>query len=444
MVEIRPLSHVAVVGGGTVASLAAIALARSLPVSRISLVPYAIPGEALADHAVSGGGALQRLHARIGIGDPLLFARAGATPWLATRYRGFGHVGDFLVGHGAAARDPAGGFAAEPSLASLLAAQERWLLPEQEGSGELDVLLRFDLAAYRAGLHALAKQAGVQVTPPAVAAGVPGLRLENGNTLEADLIVDATGSGWVRAGQPHATWRDWAQDAQLRRLCRSSAPAAMRASLSDTVTKVGAGYWMAQPGRHQTSWTACWADAQDDARMQRALESASGTRVSEPIAFRPGRLDMPWQGNVVAIGDAAVRLAPLGSLNLHLAAAQILLLLDLLPRETSSFAECAEFNRRAGLLADDAQDFVRCQQRKEGSALLAQRVDQFSRRGWIPELAEGCIPADTWAQLLIGLGIKPGTLPRLQAMPQEEVQQAARARESTRSRLLSTAHLYRI
>ncbi len=438
MVEVHPLAHIAVVGGGTVALLAAIAIARALPGSNVTLLPCAIPEEALADHAVSGGAALQRLHARLGIPEALLFARAGATPWLATRYRGFAPAGDFFLGHGAAARDVAGGFAPEPSLASLLAEQERCLLPEQEGSEAIDVLLRFDLDAYRAGLHALARQAGVQIAEQAVVA--------NGSVhaIGADLIVDASGSGWVRAEQGSAAWLAWDAGAQVR-LCRSSAAApAVRVSLCDTITKRAEGCLIEQPGRHRTAWTACWADPQDDAPMQQALEAASGAPATQPIAVRPGRLGTPWQGHVVAIGDAAARLAPLGSLNLPLAAAQILLLLDLLPSGTSPFAECAEYNRRAGLLADHAQDFVLCQQGRQGTALLAQRVDQFSRRGWIPELAEGCMPTDAWAQLMIGLGIEPGKLPRLRAMDQEEVASATRARYANRSRLVSTAGPYRV
>ncbi len=438
MVEVKPLAHIAVVGGGTVALLAAIALARALPGSRITLVPCAVPEDALADLAVSGGAALQRLHARLGIGEALLFARAGATPWLATRYRGFGPAREFFVGHGAAARDPAGGFAPEASLASLLAEQELCLAPGQEGSEDVDVLLRFDPDAYRAGLQALARQAGVQITGQAVAAS------RSVNAEEADLIVDASGSGWVRAEQGNAAWLAWDENRQVRRLCRSSAPAATRASLCDTVARRAAGYLIEQPGLYHTAWTACWADPQDDARMQQALEAASGAPATQPVAVRPGRLGEPWRGRVIAIGDAAARFAPLGSLNLHLAAAQILLLLDLLPGGTSPFAECAEYNRRAGLLADHAQDFVLCQQGKQGTALLEQRVDQFSRRGWIPELAEGCVPADAWAQLMIGLGFEPGKLPRLRAMSDEEVTSATRARQANRSRLLSAARPYRV
>lgn len=438
MAEIKPLAHVAVVGGGTVALLAAVALARALPGSRITLVPCAVPEDALADHAVSGGAALQRLHARLGIEDALLFARAGATPWLATRYRGFGPAGEFFVGHGVAARDPAGGFAPEPSLASLLAEQELCLPPGQEGAEHVDVLLRLDPEAYRGGLHALARQAGVQIIERAMRAR------GSVHAIEADLIVDASGSGWVRAEQGDATWLASDQTGQVRRLCRSFAPTATPASLCDTVTKSAAGYLIEQPGRHRVAWTTSWADMQHDARMRQALEAASGAPATPPVVFRPGRLSTPWLERVVAIGDAAARFAPLGSLNLHLAAAQILLLLELLPGGTSPFVECAEYNRRAGLLADHAQDFVLCQEGKHGTPFFAQRIDQFRRRGWIPELAEGCVSIDAWAQLMIGLGIEPGELPRLRAMNKKEVAGVIRARQARQSRLLTAARPYRV
>jgi tryptophan halogenase len=171
--------------------------------------------------------------------------------------------------------------------------------------------------------------------------------------------------------------------------------------------------------------------------MLHQLARSSGSAPVTAFAIDAGRFAAPWQGRVVAIGDAAARCASLGNANLSLAAAQILLLLDLLPGGSAPFAEVGEYNRRATLLADDARDFVRCQQGVAGSHRLAQRIDQFRRRGWVPELAEGIIPLDHWAQLLTGLGYGPGTLPRAAAMPAEAL--AAQVAQRDRRHLAQVA-----
>ncbi|WP_066721531.1 tryptophan 7-halogenase [Sphingomonas pituitosa] len=443
MAEPSFVERIAVVGGGTVALLAALALARALPRSTVMHVPSAVPDEAMADHAVSGEDALQALHRRLGIAEQLLLARAGASHWLATCYRGFGARPEFLVGHGAAPRDEAGGFAAEPSLAALLAAEERFLAAEQDGGDAVDPLLRFAPDAYREGLAILAGQAGVRRTPYAAGpAAYGGVALVDGTVLHADLLIDATGCGWLRDAQGPAAWVNWHGHDQLVWGARLSVPAAALPSLCDTITACDSGYLVAQPGRHAMFWTALWAGSDAEAPMLRSLAAASGAAPGAPFRIRPGRRTTPWQGKVLAIGDSAARFAPLGSGNLHLAAAQISLLLELLPSGTAPFAEAGEYNRRASLLIDDAHDFVRCQQGGAGSAALAQRIDQFRRRGWVPALSEGLIAVDRWSQLLMGLGHGPGVLPRARAIPQETLEGMARQRHQQRSAQLELARPY--
>lgn len=421
MAEPRPLSSVAIVGGGPVALLAAIAIARALPASRVVLVPCTVPDHALADRIPCGGPALNQLHARIGIAEGLLLARAGASHCLATRYRGWAGGGDFLVGQGAAPRDAAGGFAPGMSLASALADAERFLPPGVPGGDLLDPVLRWDPESYVAGLRMLCRQAGVTTTAPARgAAPGPAIALEDGTELRAELMIDASGDGWLRAAAGDAAWVDWSEQTPVDRLQLPTAPGAARLSLCDTVAPIPGGYTITCPGRNGGLRVAGWSSRATNAEaVARALAAADGDgdgSVGAAVAFAPGRLHRPWHGRVVAIGDAAARFEPLGGLNLHLAASQLLLLLSLLPAGEAPFAETAEFNRRAGLLADHAQDMVVVHHGGAGSPMLAQRCDQFARRGWVPELAEGCVSVDRWAQLLAGLGHGPGTLPRMAAI----------------------------
>lgn len=438
MAEPRPLNRLGVVGGGPVALLAAIALARALPTSDVFLLPCAVPEAALADHAVSGGAALRSLHARIGIGERLLLARAAASHCLAIHVEGIGAQPDFWLGHGAAVRDAAGGFAGEPSLATVLAEAERFLDPGAAGGDLIDPVLRFDPAAYRAGLTMLARQARVrELAPAAGLVGEGGIALADGTHFEADLLIDATGTGWVRSAAGQSGWTEADGPA---RSCRGSTAAQM--SLRDRLLGRGGAFLHEQPGLSATTWTGSWEAMADEHRVLDAFASAAGAIPDPVFSIAPGRLATAWQGRVVAIGEAAARFAPTAGLNLHLAAAQILLLLDLLPCGTPPFVETAEYNRRSALLAQDALDFVACLHGGIRSPALAQRIDQFARRGWVPVLAEGCVSVDLWAQLLAGLGHGPGKLPRRTAMPEAEAAAAAAARARTRATRLAGAVPY--
>lgn len=440
MAEPQPLARVGIVGGGTVALLAAIAVARALPTSDVFLLPCPVPEAALADHAVAGGAALHALHARIGIGERLLLARAGASHCLATRVEGLGGRAACRIGHGAAVRDAAGGFVAEPSLAALLAEAERFIAPGQAGGELLDPVLRVDPEAYRTGLAMLARQARVAQLAPALGwAGQGQVALADGTRFEADLLIDATGSGWVRDGSGSGGGA-WIDADGPDRCCRLTA--GPRLSLIDTLREQGGGVLLEQPGRAATHWTACWRSGEDAQAVLDGLATASGGTPGAAFAIASGRREHAWHGRIVAIGDAAARFAPSASLNLHLAAAQILLLLDLLPSGAAPFAEAGEYNRRTALLADHALDVAAALQGGGGSALLAQRSDQFARRGWVPELAEGLVSVDFWAQLLAGLGHGPGRLPRRAAMPDAAVAAAAEARQRAHAALLADAQPY--
>ncbi|OYW90895.1 MAG: hypothetical protein B7Z23_09090, partial [Pseudomonadales bacterium 32-61-5] len=276
---------------------------------------------------------------------------------------------------------------------------------------------------YREGLRSLARRAGVEfaAAPFARAArdaagDVEGIVLRDGTPLMPDLVVDASGpAAHVHSQASKAPRIDWSSATPVDRLSRLACPRSPRLSLNDRVSGSAHAYTIASPGRDGTHWWQAWSSriwSDDEAQDQ--LAKLAGEVPEAPIALHPGRAAEPWAGRVVAIGDAAATFEPLGWANLHLAAWQILLLLELLPGKGDDPVERAEYNRRATLLAGHAHDFVVAHHgHGEASATLALRRDQFAHRGWLP-IAEGdSIPLDLWAQLFIARQSGPGPLPRL-------------------------------
>ena len=139
------------------------------------------------------------------------------------------------------------------------------------------------------------------------------------------------------------------------------------------------------------------------------------------MALDPGRTEQAWIGNVVALGDAAATFEPLAWLNLDLAHRQLALLLELLPGRDPDPRERAEFNRRAGLMADRVRDLLGAHYAAPGAAHLATpagplerspelalALDQYTRRGRLPFFEEMPLAVQECSALLEALGHRPG------------------------------------
>ncbi|MEP9400346.1 tryptophan 7-halogenase [Sphingomonas silueang] len=416
-----PLGTIAVVGGGQVALLAACALARTLPGARVRLLPVAVPPHAMADAAHGSLPMLARLHARIGIEEAGLIRRAGASHRLATCHSGGWRADgrDWWIGHGAVADPVAHGFAgnwsgrAEPAASAptgpavALAMAGRFAEAADDPASplsDIDHGLRWSPDACRRYLAALARHLGVAIEPPGDSrpAGV-----------DADLVVDASGV----AG---SDWIDWSDELAVDRVAIDHAAPVL--SVVDRVELRDDRIELFSPGR----------DALRRVTMRRG---GDGTRL------RSGRRRAAWTGRVVALGDAAALLPPLGQANLALAAQAIELLVELLPGRDIHPLERDEYNRRAALAADAMRDFVAAHLvalpaghplRARPSPMLALRLSEFARRSRLPHVEEDPIPRDLWTQLLGGIGIVAG-VPAHRAADDPHAVAAARAAQDRRN-----------
>jgi tryptophan halogenase len=444
MSEPRELpQRIVVAGDGPLGVLAAIALRRALP--RTEVVVVAIPADPAA-FAERFGTALpfsNRLHDRLGIEEDELVRRAGASHRLVTRYfGGNGPAWQGAAGYGAAidpamktayAREWGGGprnaeTGAPPrSLGEVLAAAGRFAPPSGEAGSplaEVDYALRWNVPTYRAHLIGVAQQLGIQLERRTIVGVVPdggggltALAIDGGIDLPADLFIDCSGSGAMLLSKlPDAQWVDWGQQIPSRALL-VGVPGEGVLALEDRATWTPLGWRWELGGRDGRLAVLALAGEADGAAMSAAL----GAEPSARVPFAPGRAAAPWLGNVVALGDAAAQLEPLGGIAQDLAHRHLALLLELLPGGTVDPAERAEFNRRASMMADRACDWLAAHYAAPVavarfpqlvcSAELDRTLDQFGRRGRVPFAEDAPMLVQEFGALLQALGRPQGEGP---------------------------------
>lgn len=475
MSEPRELPRrVLVVGDGQVAVIAAISLRRALPASEVMVVGTPHEPEAVADRAPSSLPYTNQLHDELGIEEDDLVRGAGASHRLVTRFIGW--AGDNV--HGAApygttldpalktafARDWGGGprssasAAPASSVGEALAAAGRFARPDgNPGSplADLDYALRWNVAAYRDYLIAIADRLGVtyrrgtlSVVVPDGRGGAAAVAFVGAEEVAADIVIDCTGPGAAVLSQlPGYIRQDWSRHLPIRALIHAPRHEATL-GLSDTLTLSSAGWLCDSPMRDGQARLL----AVPDGIGEEAIVAMLGEVPASAFRLNPGRADCAWCGNVIALGDAAATFEPLGWLNLDLAHRQLALLLELLPGREPDPRERAEYNRRSAMMADRARDFIASHYFAPGaealgsgiepSAQLALVLDQFSRRGRMPFFEELPMLGQEWTGFLHALGIAAAASPLAQAGGDGASVVAARAHEAKCAAAVAAAMPY--
>jgi tryptophan halogenase len=133
--------------------------------------------------------------------------------------------------------------------------------------------------------------------------------------------------------------------------------------------------------------------------------------------LRPGRREVFWQGNCLALGEAAGSAGPLVVSELHWACKALLLWLELYPARSNQAPVRREFNRRCEQILEAIRDFhlahtlayqpateVRLHELPES---LAWKLRLFMEQGRLWRNEEEAVTSETWFALLLGLGLTP-------------------------------------
>ena len=408
------LRDVVVVGSGLVALSAAIGFARALPQARVTLVATPPDPAALADRLPAVTPQVAEAFEALGLDEDALVAAGAATHRVGEHFA-WGDA-SFTIGEGDGVESLAGAALhqlwlahGEGAFAALvpgaaLAAADRFVPPVSDPRSLLsrfDYTLRLDADRARPVFIEAARAAGVRFVRGGTlhvmrdGGGVAAIESDGGR-LDADLFIDASGPAALLAAAD-TLWIDWRATLPVDRLVLGAQPA--QPSPTDRYTATAGG------------WTALWPLA-GRTLTGVAMTGATPATDGEAIALHPRRQVAPFVGNVIALGDAAAALGPLGWPGFALALAQLELALALLPARKPEPLLIAEYNRRATLRAERFHAYAAAFYRSDAPppAELAIARAQFGQRGTLPPLEEAMVPEAMWQQALIGLGMRPARL----------------------------------
>lgn len=440
-----PVEYVAIHGGGVAAPMAALAIARAF--GRLGTrVIWIDTGEVLPAHAaLVAPPDLASFHRLLAIADGALIEGAAATLNMGQQFAGWsGGEAAFLHAYG----DAGTVFAALPFVqhwtrarqAGLQVALEDFCLAAvaaREGRvGEArDPATRqavkhgwhLDAAGYAAMLRAACASAGVVIlsgigAQPHVGEGqLARIELADGETVRADLFVDADGALIELVDPDGATQEAMVCD----RLIRGSAAPFDPLPLYSRVTAHPAGWATLMPLGNRLALEFAYDSrhmSDGDARAALAPLAGRPVETSPTQTISTTTRSRPWVANCVAIGRAAGDPPLLDGaelLLLQLAVAQLVLLwpidrsampeADIYNEElTGSRSRVADFTaQHFRLNTRTGEPFWDAARAAPVSPELAGKIDLFAARGMFAHGNHEAHVEDGWALCMAGHGVVP-------------------------------------
>ena len=328
------------------------------------------------------------------------------------------------------------------SMAWALASRDRFAPPFQDPQlvqSTYDYAYHFDAGLYGRYLRAYAEAKGavrtegkvVEVRRDGESGRVAALALADGRSVEADLFVDCSGFRSLLLGStlevPYRDWREWLPcDRAVAVPCDRAVAVPCGHGQSDFTpytrsTARTAGWQWRIPLQHRIGNGYVYASPyiSDDEAASTLLGNLDGPPLAEPrlLRFTPGRREVFWKGNVVALGLAAGFLEPLESTSLHLVQSGITRLLALWPDRDFDPLAAAEYNRITAEEYERIRDFIilhyKLTERDDAEIWrycratrvpepLQYKIDQFRAGGRIVSTGTELFQNPSWLAVHIG------------------------------------------
>lgn len=466
MTDRRRVASVIVVGRDVDLWLTAVALARALGPSGLSVEAVELPSRLRPSDIAATLPPLEALHAKLGIGEAeVLLEAASAFSFGQNFATGCAKCAPFFHAWGSygrpiedieffqiwrQARQQGLNVPLQRFCLTAVAAQNgRMLVPDQAACafGRTDYGYHLHTAPYALLLKSIAKAHGVRMREaqeiaverreeePAVAA----LLLDGARRLQADLFVDASGADAVLLGGAlGVAQQSWRHLLASKRVLCARAPAFTSIPPFAEI-RIGPYGWTAlHPTRAATGIVhAC--DAGEDDGAFAAATSAAGIELADAAlrSVDPGIREVPWQANCIAVGEAACVFDPIHDVGIQALQLGIVHLLTLFPVSGDFSAERREYNRIMRSRFERIRDF-QCalyalspfagpfwQRNRELQMpdTLQHKVATFRARGHIVPMEDETFLPDSWRVLFTGLGIVPESLPpTIGRIPQQRLQ----------------------
>jgi tryptophan halogenase len=439
-----PLGRVAIFGGGLDAWMTAAALARATGGQAAIRVIETGPAPI---GALSTLPSLRSFHALLGLDEAALMAATKATYKLGSRFSGwtpgqsfcqaFGEIGATLDGvgfHHYWTRLRQAGETApldDYNLAAVAATLGRFAPPDSDPRSPLSTLsygLHLDAGLYVGVLRDLATRNGVTVTRGEIAdvvvdaGSITAVLLKDGERVEAELFVDATGPAARLIGQAlNEPFEDWSNLLPANRAVRIAAEARPDAPPLTEIEAVAEGWRWRVPLRDRTEGGLVYrAELTSDEAALKAVGLAGQPEYSD---IRHGRRARAMVGNCVAIGGAAGVVEGLDAGDVHLAQSGAARLITLFPRPGGPPIAADEYNRLGAETFDRVRDLAILHYRRSGRSdgaiwdlgragavpdKLAYKLVQFESRGRVVMYDEETFLEPSWIAAFVGHGVTPG------------------------------------
>lgn len=230
----------------------------------------------------------------------------------------------------------------------------------------------FDAHLYARHLRKLAESRGVTRTEGRITSverdgesgNVSGVKLESGESLDADLFIDCSGFRSLllgdALGEPWVDWSHWIPSDRAWAVPTARAEGGLRPYTQGIAHPVG---WQWRiPLQHRTGNGHVFASAfsSDEEAADRLLAKLDAEALAEPrlIKFQTGRRERAWVGNVVALGLSSGFLEPLESTSIHFVQSAIERLIEYFPTDAMAPALRDQFNARTQLEWEQVRDFI--------------------------------------------------------------------------------------
>ena len=471
----RRVRNVLVVGRDAGAFVTALAIQRSLGRTGVRVQLLELPSSLKPVDVYTALPALHGLNRMLGLEEEEVLAACAGVPVMAQRFSNWGRGRrPFLIGYDT----PAGGAASvgffqywlkakaeglrvelEDFSLAAAAAKQRRIPSAHAPAGPLSAApgYHLDAAGYVALLRRSALREGVEIASGAIAEAVSGaggieeIRLKGGGRIQADLYVDATGAEAALIGRLSADFTSWAEWLPCDRILAASGNRLSPLPAFSDISAFKAGWIGLHPLQDRTAVVACYSSRDcPDGEISDLLPILAGIPLGQDAfvsPFRTGIRERAWVGNCVAIGESAVGLEPLSSVQLHLIHLAVSHLISMFPADAENMLEAVPYNRSFHAHAANLRDFQAAHyklnrrfdeplwdrvRQAAGPPALEEKIRLFATRGMVPLQEEETFQEESWTALLSGHGVTPrGYDPRVDLLGQEQhmdrIQQRLRA-----------------